>query len=250
MGKNEKLKAKPVEKRKWYSFLDYIDPFTYLDMLLYNTLGEPKSIGKKILFWIIYIAYAFLIAYILYTLLGIIFGSAMPLATVVSGSMEPSFYRGDVVILGRTNNIHAQIITTNQDIAKKDLSWFSEMTYKTNEYGLDEVDTITIDNQTINLNDVKKNKNSVVVYTSNLKGIPIIHRVVAIIDANDGTFVITKGDNSKTNRYIDQDCEVSAFTGYATRGCLNLYPVNKDDLLGKKIGKIPYIGYVKLFLFG
>jgi signal peptidase I len=250
MGKTNKLQEKPIKNRKWYSFLDYIDPFTYLDMLLYNTIGEPKSTSKKILFWIIYIVYAFLIAYILYTLLGIIFGSAMPLATVVSGSMEPAFQRGDVVILGRTNNIHAQTIITNQNIAQKDLSWFSEMTYKINEYGLEEVDTITIDNQTIKLEDIKKNKNSVVVYTSNIKGIPIIHRVVGIIEATDGIFLITKGDNSKTNRFIDQDCEVSPLTGYATRGCLNLYPVNKENLLGKKIGLIPYIGYAKLFLFG
>ncbi len=250
MGKKNKIQEKPTKQKNWYSFLDYIDPFTYLDMLLYNTLGEPKSMGKKVLFWIIYIAFAFLLAYILYTLLGIIFGSTMPLATVVSGSMEPTFQRGDVVVLGGTKYINAETVIINENIAQKDLSWFSEMTYKTNEYGLDEVSTITIDNQTIKFDDIIKNNNSVVVYTSNIQGIPIIHRVVAIIDAKDGIFIITKGDNSKTNRYIDQDCEVSPLTGYATKGCLNLYPVKIDSLLGKKIGLIPYIGYAKLFLFG
>jgi len=250
MGNKRKSQEKVTVKKKWYSFLDYIDPFNYLDMLLYNTIGEPKSTLKKVLFWIIYIAFAFLLAYILYTLLGILFGSTMPLATVVSGSMEPTFQRGDVVILGGAKNIKAQTITTTENIAQKDLSWFSEMTYKINEYGLEEVDTITINHQTINLNDIVKTNNSVIVYVSNIQGIPIIHRVVAIIDAGDGTFLITKGDNSKTNRYIDQDCEVSPITGYLTRSCLNLYPVKKEMVIGKKIGLIPYIGYAKLFLFG
>ncbi len=250
MKKNKIIKNKRTETKKWYSFLNWLDPFTYLDLFLNKVFGEPKTTDKQIIFWLIYIIFAFGVAYLLYSVIGLILGSGMPLATVVSGSMEPTFKRGDIVILGSPKNIDAQVIDFNENIANKDLSSFAEMTYRKNEYGLDEIDTITIANQTIKIDDIRTNKNSVIVYVSNIRGIPIIHRTVGIINANDGTYVMTKGDNKKTNRFIDQDCEVSEFTGKPTKGCLNLYLVNTKDLVGKKIGLIPYIGYIKLFLFG
>jgi len=246
----KKNKINKDKQKKWYSFLNWLDPFTYLDLFLNKVFGAPKTTDKQIIFWIIYIIFAFGIAYLLYTIIGLVLGSSMPLATVVSGSMEPTFKRGDIVILGSAKNIKAEIIDFNASIVNKDLSSFSEITYRKNEYGLDEINTITIANKTIKIDDITKNNNSVVVYFSNLKGIPIIHRVVGIINANDGTYVMTKGDNKKTNRFIDQDCEVSYLNGKPTKGCLNLYLVNTKDLVGKKIGLIPYIGYIKLFLFG
>jgi len=227
-------------------FTRWLDPYNYLDLLLDKLFGEPDTASKKFITNVIYILYSILLAYLLYLIIGLILGTSLPLATVVSGSMEPTLHRGDIVVVSSAKNIKAQIIDVNKNIANKDLKDFSKMDFFPNNYGLSEIDTITIGHKTINLEDIIKNKNSIVIYKSNIYGKLIIHRVVAIIHANDGTFVITKGDNHKTNRIIDEDCDLDPNTGNQRKGCLNVFPVNVKNLYGKEIFKIPYLGYIKL----
>ncbi len=224
----------------------WLDPFTYLDFLLIKYIGEPKTILKKILYWVIYIVYAFLCAYVLYSLIGLMLGVNMPMAIVVSQSMEPNLYRGDIVVMKNINNLKVEKITVNEDVGQKDLKEFSEISYRINKYGLEEVESITIGEKTINIDDIKEN--DVVVYYSNVEHKDIVHRLVVYIKANDGEYVLTKGDNIKTNRLIDQDCDI--VNGVPKNNCLNIYPTPINLVKGKIIGKIPYLGKLKLSLFG
>ena len=232
--------------KKFKKYTRWVDPYNYLDLLLDKILGKEDTSSKKIITNIIYILYSILLAYILYLVIGLILGTSLPLATVVSGSMQPTLYRGDIVIINSAKNIKAEVVDVNENIANKDLKDFSKMSFFPNKYGLSEIDTITIGNKTINLMNTIKNKNSIVIYKSNIYGKLIIHRAVAIIHAKDGIFVITKGDNHKTNRIIDEDCNLDPNKGNPRNGCLNIFPVNVKYLYGKEIFKIPYLGYIKL----
>lgn len=175
----------------------------------------------------------------------------MPLAIVYSASMEPSLHRGDIVILTKPSNLKIEEITINENIANKDITEFLEIIYNENQYGLMEAEYIVTEDNNISLLKTIDNKNSVVVYPSNINGKNIIHRAIVKINAKDGTFILTKGDNHKTNVFIDQDCDVIIENDKTIiqKPCLNLYPIKEKDLKGKKIGKIPYIGYIKLVLF-
>ncbi|GAB4310022.1 MAG: hypothetical protein Kow0069_09860 [Promethearchaeota archaeon] len=61
---------------------------------------------------------------------------------------------------------------------------------------------------------------------------PVVHRVVEkYFDNATGKWTfVTKGDNDQTNPNADR------------------YPVPEDHVLGKVVGRIPYVGHVKLFL--
>lgn len=223
----------------------WVDPFTYLDMFLLKILGEPKTFLIKTIYWIAYIVFAFVCAYLIYIILGFILGVNMPLAVVVSHSMIPNLHRGDVVVIANAKNLDTTIIEIDKDIRNKDLKDFAEITYIKNEYGLEQVESITIDDVKINMDDILDN--DIVVYTSNVQNKDIVHRLVVLIKANDGEFILTKGDNNKTNRLIDQDCNI--VNGIAKNNCLNKYPTPINKVKGKIISRIPYIGYIKLGFF-
>lgn len=230
-------------------YLKYLDPYTYMDMFLLKKFGEAKTLKTKIIYWIFYLLYSLLLAFLIYKGAGLILGTSLPFATVVSGSMEPSFYRGDIVILSGAKNLEGQVVKINDNLTYKDLSEFAKMVYS-NDSGYLEVVSLEINGKTYLVDDAIKNNYDVVVYNSNLNQRDIIHRIILILEANDGTFVITKGDNKNTNKLIDQDCDIDLITQTINKPCLNAYPVNVDRLVGKKIGKIPYIGYLKLFITG
>lgn len=227
--------------------LKYLDPYYYLDIFLLKFFGKDKTTNVKIIYWIFYLLYSLLLAFIIFKLLGLILGTSLPLATVVSGSMEPSFYRGDIMIIGSAKNIKTEEITINQNIKTKNLSEFSKINYSMNEHGNYQARSIIIENQEIDIDKAIENRNSVVVYRSNLTGRDIIHRVILKINAKDGTFVLTKGDNPETNYIIDQDCIING--NYIVNGCIHIYPIETKDLLGKKLARVPYVGHLKLFLF-
>lgn len=245
------MKTKNIKKENKFAFLKWFDPFTYIDLLLEKTIGKQEGFWKNVVYWACYILTAFICALLLYKLIGLMFGVSEPLSIVVSSSMVPNLHIGDIVIFTKPNNLKVPEVTIDKSIRYKDISEFAEIKYHINQYGLEEAESIIINNQTIIVKDAIDNKNSIIVYTSNISGKPIIHRAIVKIKAKDGTFILTKGDNHKTNLYIDQDCEITRENDqvFAQKACLNLYPVRVEDIQRKKIGKIPYIGYIKLVLF-
>jgi signal peptidase I len=222
--------------------LKWLDPFTYLDLLLLRLFGEPTTVKKKIYYWICYIIFAFICAYLLYSLIGLCLGVNMPLAVVVSESMVPNLSRGDIVIITKAKDLDVQKIKINEDIGNKDLKEFADIEYTINENNLEEVKAITIGNIKIEMDNTLEN--DIIVYYSNTQHKDIVHRIIAYIEAKDGIFVLTKGDNNKTNRIIDQDCNI--VNGIIKNNCLNKYPTPINSVKGKIIGRIPYLGYYKL----
>lgn len=115
-------------------------------------------------------------------LLPILLNTSTPIAYISSGSMEPTYYTGDLVIIKgvKGKEIHVGDVIVFQPIGYKDL---------------------------------------------------ILHRVAAKKYVDGKYYFLTKGDNPRTNIYID---------GWGW--------VPEDRVKGKVIGRIPLIGYVFMLI--
>lgn len=233
-----------ISKLKW------LDPFTYVDILLDKI--KPKAQRNKYLDWLIYLAFAAIFAYALLFIFGLILGTSAPGVIVLSGSMEPGFYRGDIIILQGAN---AQNIK-GQDVYLPEIPTLKNRLLK-------DIASVNYKEQKIifaNGTEAKINKEGdVVVYNSAYYPEPIIHRVIAKVHVADGTYFITKGDNPKTNWFVDQACgavkfsyisgtDISAITSIEST-CITPFLPSENEIEGKMIGKIPLLGWVKLIPF-
>ncbi len=220
--------------------LKWLDPFSYSDLLL-EKINPDKH-------WYIEfpveLATAFLSAFLLYVFIGFVLGTNMPIVVVVSGSMEPVFSRGDVVVLqGVTSKtLKVQEITVPFALKEKPFFAFGNPNYFLNEQNKQEIFSITVQDQNIRFDQ----SGDSVVYFSRFNNEPIIHRAVLLIHASDGDFLLTKGD-SANNTTFDQDCG-RVVLGFPEKSCITPYPVPISEVRGKAVGWIPVIGYVKLIL--
>ncbi len=144
----------------------------------------------------------------------IVFGMWTPMVAVESGSMEPHMNVGDIIFIKDIDR--TQIITYAQgtdDYTSFD-SYGDVILYK--PYGQEGVT-------------------------------PIIHRAMYYVEEGEPMWeggpeaphsgYITKGDNEVTNRYYDQQGQVSY-----------LMPVKEEWVIGVAQFKIPYLGYLRLML--
>ena len=173
--------------------LKWLDPFTYVDLWV---MPKVNPNNNKAIETVVYVVFAFIFALALYALLGLILWTKNPLVIVVSGSMQPNLYRGDVVVMHGLSpqDIRGAAIEIDTDLSGKSLSEFAAIDYAGQ--------TISIAGQSIPLNQ----SGDTVVYYSDLSGVQIIHRVVANIKTPQGHYLLTKGDNQATNQFVDQDC--------------------------------------------
>jgi len=196
---------------------------------------------KEGLNWAIYISFAFVFAFVIFSAIGLLLGSSSPMVIVLSGSMEPLYHRGDVIILqGATaqNLQGAEVSLAEETLAETSFADFAAADY----LGSGQIKKIkfTATGQEIDVTE----EGSIVVYWSALLQKPIIHRVAAKLHAADGWFVLTKGD---ANPQLDQDCGEVVY-GRPAKSCIQLYPVKVQELQGKALGSIPFIGCFKLWL--
>ncbi|MBN1941593.1 MAG: hypothetical protein JW772_05420 [Candidatus Diapherotrites archaeon] len=224
------------EKLKW------LDPFTYVDKYLMPKINPSNNEYVSL---VVYLVSAFVFAWLIYTGLGIAFGTPSPMVIVVSGSMEPVYYRGDVIILfgANTGNVNAREVELSVPTLKR--VPFSEI-----------AQPAYIQNSVARINKIRFNNGeeipiettgNIVVYFSDITRQPIIHRAVAKIKADDGYYVLTKGD-SVNNYTIDQDCGRILPTG-PEKNCISLYPISIQDLQGVSAMQIPFVGCIKLWIF-
>ncbi len=225
------------EKLKW------LDPFTYVDLYVMPKVN-PKN--NEVVAWAVYLVSAFVFAWIFYTVLGIALGTSSPMVIVLSGSMQPLYSRGDVIVMQGTDSAGLQGVEVHLDeqtLLETPLSSFAQPVYS-NAGSVRRIEGIQFSSgQTI---DITK-QGSVVVYWSDLRKEPIIHRVVAKLHGADGCYVITKGD-SEMNTTVDQDCG-KVIAGRPEKNCIALYPVPVEKLQGKAVLQIPFVGCFKLWLF-
>ncbi len=163
------------EKLKW------LDPFTYVDLYLMPKVNPKDS---EAISWIVYLASAFLFAWLIYTGLGLAFGTESPMMIVVSGSMEPLYHRGDVILLhgaGAESINGPEIVLDIPSLEEKELASFAEPIYS---------DSVPKHITAISFNQGQHlaiaQEGDIVVYWSERMNEPIVHRAVAKLRAEDG----------------------------------------------------------------
>lgn len=222
------------EIKEKLSFFKYIDPFYYVDRYL---MPKVNPSGNELVSWVVYIVSAFVFAVTIYIAMGLILATPSPMVIVVSGSMEPTYYRGDVIVLQGV--APGSLLAHEVNLQRPTLKNVPLVDFARTDYVNDK---IIFENE----QEVPFNRSSdIVVYFSELKQQPIIHRAVAKIRTQDGWYVITKGDN---NKIVDQECGIIA-PGYSIKNCISLYAIPVEKIEGKAILRIPMIGCAKLWIF-
>jgi len=195
--------------------------------------------------WGINLLFAFIFAWAIYSFFGLALGTASPMVIVVSGSMEPLYHRGDVIVLNGTSfeQLQAPLVQFNGPIDGRELALLATPHYSSTQNGV-QVSSLEFNTgQDVEITQ----EGSVVVYFSQRLQQPIIHRVVAKLSASDGSYVITKGDSANNNT-VDQDCG-SVRLGVPEKQCIQLFPVKEQDIEGRALLQVPLVGCVKLWLF-
>lgn len=218
-------------------FFKYLDPFYPYDLLIKYL--ESKGIKSKTIFFVIFVIYALILAFIILKILSVALGVPEAMKIVVSGSMIPALNIGDVVVLYSPEKINTTYIDINENISGKPLSEFAKINYFIDDFGI-HTKSLEIDGKEI----VLDKSGDTVVYYSPTQNKEIIHRAVLGINAKDGTFYLTKGDNEKTNFVMDADCNFK----YGNMQVACLYPtaLPKSEVISKQIFWIPYLGYIKI----
>ncbi len=189
---------------------------------LWHFIWEDNSIWS----WIVNIILAFiLIKYIIYPGLGLALGTSYPIVAVVSDSMEHNY---DFDTWWQNSEEYYSGIGIVE-------SSFEKFPLKN---GFNKGDIMILwraNHNNINIGDV-------IVFQSartNPKPDPIIHRVI-IIEEKDGIITYqTKGDNYLTNR--------RQINGCFQDGCIYESDIKQNQVLGKAVFKVPYLGYIKIW---
>ncbi|MDD4251402.1 MAG: hypothetical protein PHX27_04390 [Candidatus ainarchaeum sp.] len=235
--------------KSFFSKLKWLDPFTYVDLLVMPKV--KKFSDNKIVEHFVNILFAGIFAFIIYSFLGIMFGTSSPLVIVYSESMEPDFFRGDIIGLTSVNEntFFGKEINLKQNISNVPTNLFATPVYLNNS-----LEKIIFNDNDLGIqefvfdNNIKNNP--VIVYNAYPLNIPIIHRAIVKINALDGEFVLTKGDNPFTNPTFDQDCgKIDSVRLLVEKNCITFYAIPIKDIQGTRFFQIPKIGCVKLWLF-
>lgn len=250
----EKIVSKKIRKtvNEIKFRLRWLDPFTYVDLFLMPRINPNKN---KSIESIVYLISALVFAFLLYNLLGLLFSTQTPLVIVVSDSMVPNMFRGDVIVLiGSTGPaVNADEINLNENIEGKFFSEFASVQYYSSDKFNEEISKIVFSSGE-ELLIPRESGNDAIVYTEQRRGIQIIHRVIAKIKSSGKYYFLTKGDNNPT---MDQDCgqvknvfipgtDVKAIA--SEKQCISLYPILENKVDGKAVLRIPLIGFIKLLL--
>jgi signal peptidase I len=173
-------------------------------------IWEDNSIWS----WLINVVLAFIIIkFIVYTGLGLLLATSHPIVAVVSESMEHK--SGFDEWWDKNDKWYLE-----NDIDKDEFSQFSLRN------GFNKGDIIIL----IGKKPEKIPVGDIIVFR-NGRPDPIIHRVVEKWQENDEYFYQTKGDNNQDsikNSIIDET------------------EINEDQVIGKALFKIPFLGYVKI----
>ena len=188
----------------------------------------------SLLSWLANIALAFvLIQFVIYPVMGAVFGSELPVVAVISSSMDQSFVRSQQFgnSVGELCGNEGTGRTTFDEYWNLCGDFYEDRGISQQEFsefplsrGFSKGDVIVlfgVDFESVQLGDV-------LVFQSN-RAYPIIHRVVGIDE--EQRFVETKGDH---NEFQIQEA------GFNERR------VGEEYFIGRGVFRIPFIGYVKI----
>jgi signal peptidase I len=192
-----------------------------------------KTDSKSVVTSVKELGFALAAALILWYGLSFLLQTSTPIDVVTSCSMLPRLDRGDLIVI-QGGEVHAREITINSSIQFKD---FVKSDCKVRELtsGIERLESCTnammVNGEQINFDKT----GDVIVYEPKNAyrdvGL-IVHRAVLKVNYNGVTYYLIKGDNNPGP-------DVFGITqSLAT----------KDQIKGREILRVPYIGYLKLFL--
>jgi signal peptidase I len=246
--KKNESKPFPMQGRissfmKNFSFLRWLDPFTYVDLFVMPAV--KKYTQSTFVEFLVNVLFALLFAWVIYSALGLIFGTANPLVIVYSASMENTFFRGDVMALNKVNDSDFFGPVVSLNIPIKDVPVLDYATPVYSDAG--SLKSIVFNGTGKEI--VPNTSGSIVVYNAFPSSLPIIHRAIVKLQATDGNFILTKGDNSVTNSTFDQDCgKINPTFFISEKNCITFYAIPVKELDGKTFFMVPKVGCIKLWL--
>jgi signal peptidase I len=185
--------------------------------------------------WLLNIVVAFLfIKFIFYPISGMGLNTTHPIVAVVSGSMEhmQTTHDGRIIPEMCGNTYGEKKYFMSLDYYWEECgSWYEENNITKEQFsafsfknGFNKGDIIII----YGTNPKNLKIGDVIVYNTPYRHEPIIHRIVAIDEYDDGLSFTTKGDhNSMPDPRIDTN-------------------IKEDMIIGRAIGRIPYLGWIKV----
>ena len=173
--------------------------------------------------WIVNIALAFvLIRFIVYPLLGLVLGTSFPIVAVVSGSMEhpggfDEWWGSPAIVDG--NRLTQADYYAQYSIGMED---FREFSFR-NGFNTGDIKVLRgVPAEDLEVGDV-------IVFRTDGRD-PIIHRVIEKNLNGDSVTFVTKGDNNPVSYEFESE-------------------ITEDEIIGKSIFRIPFLGYVKIWFF-
>jgi hypothetical protein len=173
------------------------------------------------------LGYALAFAIAAWFALGFVLQTDSPINVVTSCSMLPNLHRGDLVFI-QGGGVNAPSIS----VSPEDLQTLKvhKTICKTGQWDSACTDEVLVGNATIS----RSLSNDVIVFEPKPFGPGlIIHRAFAKLETPSGVFFLTKGDN---NAVLDQEGGRFSLVSY-------------KDVKGRVLFAVPYVGFLKLFLF-
>lgn len=177
--------------------------------------------------WLVYIVLAFvLVRFVIYPVLGLVFGTSYPIVAVVSGSMEhdgsfDDWWSSKAVLNGK--NVLQSEFYSNYEISKSE---FLEFPSKNGFNTGDIMILVGADSENIEVGDI-------IVFRTNRPD-PIIHRVIEKNINDNQVSYRTKGDHN--------------LMSYDT-AALDESNISDENIIGKAVFRVPWLGYVKIIFF-
>jgi len=172
--------------------------------------------------WVLNVIFAFIIIkFLLYPGLGWVLGTPAPIVAVVSGSMEHDGNFNEFWTSAQCcNDKCTHTLVQGEFYEENDISRekFKEFGF-VNGFNKGDI-MILYSPKSIKLGDT-------IVYLTNTRPDPIIHRVIAIEDRVSDEFYWTKGDHN---------CDIGDFE----KG------IAKENIIGKAVWRVPLLGWVKI----
>lgn len=173
-------------------------------------------------------------------------GTMNPLSAVLSGSMEPTYFRGDMMFL--TKRVSKTVVFENEKTGEKEKYILPYGDLKAGDVIVfDKTSLVEQCSEASSLNNTQQsssgsgrklagnnnNNNNSAITSSG-----VVHRIISVHTNTKGeTFVLTKGDNNQVD-----DRQFLYPAPYF------LIPVNEKTFVGKVVFRIPWIGYGSIFV--
>lgn len=195
--------------------------------------------SDSILSWIVALALIYIIVkFMFFPGLSLITGSSLPLAGVESSSMDHQIVKDDYNILNLCGNVYTKKEYINFNKYWETCgSWYEEKNISKETFsefplknGFRKGDIIIVWGR------FKPKIGDIIIFKPNPESTaprPIIHRIASIKD----NVIQTKGDHNQKQLTLDNNIYKTDETS-----------INQEQIIGKAIFKIPYLGWVKIIV--